>query len=261
MLTKPIGAPLTAEAHIVKAALTDGAATYGANLEQRYVPVEFSLVARGNGGLPAKTVLDEYSNVLARAFSPKTSGWAVYYNSAGSYILRVRPNTAPTVKNRTEYHYDMEVELIADNPLWQRSELFDISIGIVMPKFSFPLTFPFYTGQYISEVYITNPQNEHIKPVFYISRVVGDLTLKNESTGAEMKINKELTENQNLIVNTAQFTVSLYENGEYKEDISNLMDGDFITLPRGNNLIKIYNDLADNFTTCRILYRLPVWEV
>lgn len=261
ILNKPLHQVLGGQAQIVKAALQDGTSTYIKTLDQRNIPIEFTFIPKGNRKLKMKTVWDETSNLLSEAFLPKTMGWLIYENNRGGQIIRARAITTPTETSRGNGWIRYEVELLADSPYWQDSELHEDKIGDLQKKFSFPLSFPFKTGKYTNKSIITNPQSEEIKPIFEVYSVLNELTIKNETTGIEMVINHDIRENQKIIIDVAESTVSLYENGVFVEDISNWMDGDFITFKKGENVISVENDTPDDLTACKALYRIPVWGV
>jgi len=261
ILNEPLGQPLGAQAQTIKAALQDGATTYFSALEQRTIPIKFTLCAEGNSNLLVKTVLDEHLNLISMAFLPKTMGWLLYQNGRGGNLIRARAVTTPTEIGRTNNIIKFEVELIADSPYWQDSILHEVKIGDLDKQFSFPFTFPFKVGSYTSSSIIHNPQAEEIKPVFEVYSVVDDLTIKNETTGATMTINHNIAENQKMIIDVAESTVFLYEDGVFVSDISNWMDGDFITFIKGDNTIKIVNDAPDDLPACKTIYRVPIWGV
>ena len=76
VLNTPLNQPLGGAAQTIKAALQDGATTYTKTLDQRTIPIQFTLIAKGNSKLAMKTVLDEQSNLLSKAFLPKNNGMA-----------------------------------------------------------------------------------------------------------------------------------------------------------------------------------------
>lgn len=261
ILNTPLHQVLGGNAQIVKSALQDGASTYGATLDQRHIPIEFTVVSRGNSKLKLKTVQDEHSDLLSKAFLPKTMGWILYQNGRGGQLIRARAITTPTIISRGSSWIKYEVELLADSPYWQDSELHEVKIGDLQKGFSFPLMFPFYVGSYTNKSTIHNPQTEKIKPIFEVYSVLNNLTIANETTGAEMIINHDITENQTMIIDVSESTVSLYEGGVFIEDISNWLDGDFITFVKGDNVISVENDAPDELTACKAIYRIPVWGV
>ncbi len=261
ILNKPLHQTLGGRAQIVKAALQDGANTFVKTLDQRYIPIEFTLISKGNSKLKMKTVQDEHSNLLSKSFLPKTMGWLLYQNQRGGQLIRARAITTPTITSKGPNWIKYEVELLADSPYWQDSELHQVKIGDLQKMFKFPLAFPFKTGYYTNKSTIHNPQDEEIKPIFEIYSVLNELIIKNETTGAEMTINHNITEGQTMIIDVMESTVSLYENGVFVEDISNWMDGDFITFVKGDNVISVTNDLPDDLTACKAIYRIPIWGV
>lgn len=261
ILNTSLNQPLGGAAQTIKAALQDGATTYIKTLDQRTIPMQFTLIAKGNSKLKMKTVLDEQANLLSKAFLPKTMGWLLYQNSRGGNLIRARAITTPTETGRTSNTIKYEVELVADSPYWQDSELHQIKIGDLQKLFRFPLRFPFKMGRYKSTSVIHNPQEEEIKPIFEVYSVLNELVIENITTGKAMTINHDIAENQKMIIDTAESTVSLYENNVFVQDISNWMDGEFITFVKGDNVIKVANDVPDELPACKAIYRIPVWGV
>lgn len=261
VLNHPLRQVLGGNAQIIKASLQDGASTYNTTLDQRNIPVEFTVIAQGNSKLKLKTVLDEHSDLLSKAFLPKTMGWLVYQNNRGGQLVRARAITTPTITGKGSNWIKYEVELLADSPYWQDSELHEVKIGDLQKMFSFPMSFPFKTGIYTSSSTIHNPQAEGIKPIFEVYSVLNSLTVENETTGLVMTINHDIAENQKMIIDVLESTVSLYEDGVFVEDISNWMDGDFITFTKGDNIIRVSNDIPDDLPACKAIYRIPVWGV
>jgi hypothetical protein len=261
ILNSTLRRPLGGNAQIVKSAMQDGASTYITTLDQRNITVAFTAIAAGNSKLRTKTIRDEQSNLLSKAFLPKGMGWLVYQNGRGGQLIKARAITTPTVTGEGSNWVRYEVELLADSPYWHDSELHEIKIGDLRKLFSFPLTFPFMIGTYNPTSTINNPQSEEIKPLFEVYSVLNSLTITNLTTGAQMRVNRSIAENQKVIIDTAESLVSLYEDGVFAEDISNWLDGDFITLVKGGNVIKAENDVPDELPACKVFYRVPVWGV
>ena len=183
----------------------------------------------------------------------------MYQNGRGGQLVRARAITTPTETGRTHNTIKYEVELVADSPYWQDSELQEVKIGDLQGLFSFPLRFPFKMGRYTSSSTIYNPQDEEIKPIFEVYSVLGKLVIENTMTGGEMTVNHNITAEQKMIIDVGEGTVSLYQNGNFVQDISNWLEGDFITLAPGKNIIKVANDVPDDLPACKLLYRIPVW--
>lgn len=255
VLTSPIRSDVGATAQTFKAPGQDGATTYNATLNQRTISFSFTLEAKGNSSLAASTVLDEQCDIINNAFIPKLQGWLIYNNGRGGNVIRARAIATPTAREQGHNFIKFDVEILTDSATWQDAELKSATLGELQKLWKFPFTLPMTFGIYTQYSTINIPSTEPVYPVFEIYSQLSTLKITNETTGEYIEVNHTIAENQYMRIDTAEKTVSLYEDGEYKEDVSNWADGDFIKLIKGDNRLKAENDTPSDIPAAAIFWR------
>lgn len=255
ILNTALRSDVGAVAQIFKAPFQDGATTYNASLEQRTITFPFTLIAKGNTGLKAKTVLDEHCNILNTAFTPKTIGWLIYTNNSRQQVIRARAVATPTVKDQGMNHINFDLELLTDMAVWQSEKLNSTTIGELSKSWMFPFTFPVIFGNYTQFSTVNNPSTENIYPTFKVTSQLSTLKITNVTTSEYLEVTHTIAENQYMVIDTFEKTVSLYENGVYLDDVSNWMDGDFIKLASGGNVLKVENNIPNDIPAVVMYWR------
>lgn len=260
-----------ATAQINISPLQDGANTSNAQLQQRNFIIKGALIAKGNPLLPADTVLDETINMLNEAFNPKLFGTLIYNNERGGQFIKCRPITTPVITTEVEANtvIKFEIEVLTDDSYWEGTELNVSSVGSLEKLWNPPeFTFPGMFGNYAQISEISNNSKLTIETIIEVYSNAEFIKITNQTTGDYILVEKAIADNQKMVINSKDYSVSLYEKDEYGvyqfvEDVSEwiAIDSEQIRLIPGPNILKVENELQNDVPAASLFYRLPIMGV
>lgn len=270
-LEESIRSGVGAIAQINRSPLQDGANTSNAQLEQRTILVKGALFAKGNRILRADTVLDETINILNEAFNPKVFGTLVYNNERGGQLIKGRPVTTPVITSEVAINtvIKFEVEILTDDSYWHDTTLNSSILGKLTKLWIPPtFTFPGMFGTYTQITEIMNPSRMIADTVIEVYSNLEFIKITNETTGKFILVEQAISDNQKMVIDSKDYSVSLYEkdsSGVYQfiRDVSEWIstDSEPIRLIPGVNVLKVENEVQDDVPTARLLWRLPIMGV
>lgn len=270
-LEESIRSGVGSTAQINKSPLQDGANTSNTQLEQRTILVKGALFARGNRFLRADTVLDETINILNEAFNPKVFGTLIYNNARGGQMIKGRPVITPVITTEVGVNtvIKFEVEILTDDSYWYDITLNSSVLGTLTklwtpPTFTLPGEFGIYTQ--ITEV--TNTSRMIADTVIEVYSNLEFIKITNETTGKFILVEQAISDNQKMVIDSKDHSVSLYEkdaSGQYQfvSDVSEWIstDSEPIRLIPGVNVLRVENEVQNDVPTARLLWRLPIMGV
>lgn len=256
LLSGYVQTDIGSEAQTIKAPLQDGESTYDPTLDKMTITFQMALKIGGTRNVRAKTARDTMKNIVALAFSPNTFGRLIVNNDNGENYARCRPMTKPVIKKQTEGMILYEIELESDYPMWKGEE-HSAFMGYLEKMLIYPVFLPAKYGDYYKGVSIDNEAMIDVYPIFEVSSNLEKFGVENQTTGREFEINHEIKNGETMIIDTYEKTVRLKKPDGAIEDISQYMDGDFLTLAPGVNELIAKNQLLDDTPACKIIWRLP----
>lgn len=227
-----------ADIQLQQAPFQDGATFIESVLEPR--PISFTVTITGNGD----TDISEKRSQLARVFNPKIGPGLLEYKY-GNVERKIYGSSEhvpffPTGEdNRTSSHQIALIDLICPDPYWKSLRITEEPAFEGL--FQFPFEGEFQMGIQRDERIIINdgdaPAPIHV--IFYGPAQTP--TIANITTGEFIKINRALSENEKLIVDTSDENKSVYFENENDERINVFhwidLDSTFFKLQVGENEI------------------------
>lgn len=256
MLSGTVETKVKSKANTAKPPGFDGASTYDPTLEQMEIVFKIAVNISGNRNIPARMARDEMKNILSFCFSPNQFGSLIYNNSAGEHYARVRPTCKPEIIEQSESYVVYEIELESDFPYWQ-GELKSEFVGSVTKLLRYPVKLPGKYGAYQQGCIVFNPSPIKIYPIFELQSAATQFTIKNETNGETFEINHAVVSGEIMRIDTYNNTVKLINQAGVISDVSNYVDGDFVTIASGKNRIISQNEVSGDTPACKIMWRVP----
>lgn len=252
---------LASAAETSKGVRMDGVDTLHVSFEPRHITLSGTILAVGTQQLPAQAVLDRSRQELARTFNPRHPGTLLWNNEAGVYRIRCRPVSAPAFQERIEWSQDFTVEFQADSPLWENNELQMMTLGKVTNMWVFPWSIPTVFSVFLNTGVINNETGEEIRPIIRISpSPLERLEIRNEASGQSLIITHAIDEGQRLIVDMANYLVTLVDGGT-EINVTHWADGTFWGIVPGENHIRVITDTPAYTPETQIEWRVPLLGV
>lgn len=199
---------VTASLQLQKSAYADGSTLVGTTLDEREIPVSFVIVAdedESYGGISEKR------SHVARVLNPKLGkGTLRYENESLVREIDCVADSVPFYPDSGKRGNRMQVgsvTFVAPHPYWQ--SLNHQEEPMFTPMFVFPFEGAFQMGLQLDKrtIYNDGDADAPIRVEFHGPAV--NPTITNESTGKYIKVNRELAENEVLIVNTHSEALSV----------------------------------------------------
>lgn len=215
----------------------DGSSIDNENLEARYMDV--AGVLRGD---TKKEILDR-KDFLYRLFNPKLNGKLLYLEEEIVRIIKCKVEEAPKFSDREVWRQqNFIVSLYCPDPYWldEFETGKQITNWIGGWKFKFKLPFKFKTkGETKVNIYNSGHVETPIEVIFKGPAV--NPSIINHTTGDFIKVNRELTSDDTLIITTAfgNKKVEIEKNGVRLNAFNYIdLDSTFFSLEVGDNLIE-----------------------
>ena len=256
MLSGTVDTKVKSKANTVKPPGFDGASTYDPTLEQMEIVFRIAVNIGGNRNIPARTARDEMKNILSFCFSPNQFGSLIYNNSVGEHYARVRPTCKPEIVEQNESYVVYEIEMESDYPYWQGEKKTEF-VGHLTKMLRYPVKLQSRYGIYQQGCVVYNPSPIKIYPVFELQSAVTQFKITNETNGEMFEINHAVASGETMRIDTYRNTVNLISQSGVITDVSNYVDGDFVTLASGKNRIISQNEISGDTPACKIVWRVP----
>ena len=256
---------LGSSAQVVKAPGRDGATTYHVTLGQPVINITGSMHAPP-GTLDGRLAeLDKMEDELKYAFMPNQFGLLIDRRANGARQIRCRAIEKPVFGRRIQASQSVDIELIADSPLWESAEPVNLMLGQELGRLRFPLRLPSIFGRYDKYGVVDNPSPEHIYPIIEIYTASEMVAVINQTTGAKMQIDRPIAPNCKMIIDPWDARASIWErteNGDwvYSEDASVWLakDSTWWALAPGKNIIALSNEVVTGSVVATVTFRIPM---
>lgn len=253
-LPAPIETTISSVVQAVRSPLRDGRKTYNPVLDRMVIRFDLAVEVRGTRNVNAFIMRDEIKNTVAEAFSPKRYGELICYNNAGEQYARCLPTQTPRIKSETSSLLVYDVELVSDYATWlgEKKEEF---IGRKENLLLYPVTYPATYGSMIPGCIVMNTSRSIAYPVFEVSTSSAQFGVENQTTGKSFTLNHAIAAGEKAVIDTYENTVYLMAADGSATEISHYLDGDFVTLAPGKNILESHNDTLGDVPNCRMIWR------
>lgn len=253
---------------VSKAPFQDGQTTQYVNLTAGNINLIGSILAFGSKQKAAKNVLEEYIDLMNYTFNPKVEGTLIVDNGVTSKQVRCRAINKPTYLDKYNNHVKIDVELVADNPVWESAKEYISGIGFTYNNLRFPLNLPSSTGFIFNQMIADNKTRYDIYPMIEILSIASLIKIENETTGKFIEINRSIEANQKMVIDMKKKKAEIYEKNEdgvyeYKYNATNwlTLESEWIELVPGKNVISINKQILEGVPLSIIKYRIPYMGV
>lgn len=185
----------------------------------------------------------EARNRIIQHCNPKEEMILIYTNEGVKRSIKCKAESTPDMPiNGFRKVVGAEVILVAYHPFWEDVDIIINEISVWTGGMTFPLTLPFslkQKGDPQIDIFIEGHVETPVEIIFH--GPADEPTVTNLTTGEFIKINRPLTSDETLFINTAfgQKTVEVEANG-IRQNAFNYIDlnSTFFNLQPGDNLIE-----------------------
>jgi len=223
-----------------------------------------NLIIRGL--IKSDTDLNEQVKQITSVFNPKKGKGILRYTDENNIVYEIECNiTDFEISNKpddkTYITRKFKVGILCPNPYWKATTTL-VQMGYGLGGFSFPLQLPTKFAENLTKVVITNYGDA---PVPLLIKFYGPATtpeLRNNTTGEVIRVNRALTSDEVLIINTDDNNLDVQVQNLTTgtiEDAWNYIDinaCDFFKLQIGDNEIEFSTGDATEQAKIDIEYRL-----
>lgn len=199
---------------------------------------------------------------IGRIMLPDHDGTITVENEIGIYRITARPLSLPDMEKVLISYGRFKVEFVADNPFWISTERFIKKIGQLQKKACYPLSWPLCYGTFETEAIINNDTNLRLPMKIEITNEAEFIKIINLTTEEFIQINKALSKNQTMTVDTEDCSVVIRtfdddgnlineENANYRLTVDSTPD---MMLDFGQNHIIIENGVSGEGSVATITY-------
>lgn len=220
----------------------DGSTVNSVMLKERTISINGTIIADSNKDLFSKR---EY---LCRIFNPKLkSGQLIYINDNGEKRINCYPEKSPSFGDKQSVTQEFLISLFCPNPFWLDKSCTFEQIATWIGGAKFPCEFPISFAKKGSTVKNINISGDVETPaVITFKGPATNPCVTNLSTGEFIKINKNLTADDTLVINTEFGNKKVYieDKSGNKVNVFNWIDlgSTFFQLKTGDNVIQYSSD-------------------
>lgn len=206
---------------------TDGAITTDVYFQPRTIEI--------NGYILADNVA-WYSRLkqdLLRGCNPKKKYDLYYFNGHKKYYAEVRPDQLPSITPINFCNAQFTLYLVIDGFYWLSESEIISTVFMRTDKVKGTFTLPMVLTQRISKANVYNDGDVEIFPTFEImcESSVSELLIKNNVTGAFIKIAKALTSGEKVVIDNENKTVISDQQGNLINYVTK--ESDFFSVQPG----------------------------
>lgn len=210
----------------------DGGDTISTNLNARTIILNLAFIGKENKRYSDSAMRGVWENIQA-TFLPGKKGILILENDLGEFFIDCYPFEMPKPERSTATLNTVTLQMIADYPYWQ--SVTPTEINLVGGNNT-----------------VNNPSNMPVPFTLEIKNI-NSVTVKNLSTGGEMKSNKALGVGQTLKIDTKECETKLYaSDGSFTyADIT--PQTDYFLLAPGNNVLQVL-PFVNGTSTAKLIY-------
>lgn len=186
---------------------------------------------------------------LIRCLTAKSSpGTVYYYNDYISAKIGAIPQSSPKFTDRVRNYNEADITFFTPNPHWESLDERIVKIAWVGNEFEFPIaiepTMQFGVIKSKETVIINAALNTSII-ITITAPATNPIKIRNNTTGQVIELERDLTENEQLIINTKRSnkSVTLVHNDGTREDAFHYItpDSELFELVPGANELEYIN--------------------
>lgn len=244
------------EASIISSTIPgmDGAYMQGIRIEPREIPC--TVYVHGNDRQ------DMYSQryELIRKLTPTSKlGWLYYRNDYIHVRTQAIPRLPPDFTERIRNYNKADISFWCPSPYWQSISNKSEEIGYIKGTgFKYPFSLPIKFANLKSEVMIDYQGSVPAPVTITIYGSAAKPKITNKTTGKYIAVEKELTDNQRLVIVTTRGSksVKIAETGKSTKDAFQYIDPEsvFWELQPGENIISYDSGDDSQKTAVKIVY-------
>jgi hypothetical protein len=246
---------LEADLQTQQAPFQDGSTLIDTLLKERSIALDVTI--RGTG----REHIQNLRRYFSQVFNPKLGlGTLRYEIESGIWEIAAAPEGVPSYPygkdNRSSNLQKATVDLLAPNPYWKSIEITSEPMSAYIGLFEWSLEFPIEYGmQGASQTFVNNGDVD-VPVIIEFHGPATNPVVTNETTGAFVKINRDLQEGDVLILNTDPDNLYVTINGD---DVFNWVDAssilsNFVLIP-GENLISYSADAGQVQGIAKLTWR------
>lgn len=260
-LEKIDGNSLSVNRTTVTALQQDGQTTTNSNYGVRTIICDLAFIGVSGGKYDKYEMLTLWQEVL-KTIIPKQTGILTYQNDIGTYKIECYPYEVPNYDIKVATFSKFQLEFVADNPFWLSEEQFALKLGQVTGGIQYPLIYPIQYGEWITTLTLENDTNIELPCVVEVSTNANYVKVINNTTGEFIQVEKAITENQKLIIDTGNYTVEIVTYDDLGVEVSReyanyrlTYDSTYFNLAIGENELSIENGIAGATIPATVKYR------
>lgn len=240
--------------HAQTAPYQDGETPIDTILQARYITVISSIL-----GSAKESVRASRAN-LQRVLNPKLGESLIHYEyDGGVKEIYGKAEQMPSFKpgdKFSAYHQRTQFVLRCSNPYWKSIALTSEPMSAYIGEFEYPVEYPVeYGTQGASQTFVNNGDVD-VPVIIEFHGPATNPVVTNETTGAFVKINRDLQDGDVLLLNTDPGDLYVTINGE---DVFNWVDAssilsNFVLIP-GDNFISYSADAGQAQGIAKLTWR------
>jgi hypothetical protein len=242
-----------ADTQLVSSPFLDGAIHIDSLLEPRPIAVEGAI----NILDPIK--INEHRSLIQRVCNPKLGvGKIIYENESGIKEISAIPDGSPIFPDKEREPYQrFLINYICPDPYWRDPERVSRALKAYNGKFSIPTTFPIELGVSGDSTILQNAGHVSTPVTIEIQGPVVNPQVKNLTTGQVFRINKSISVNEVIHIDTTskEKRVEVIRNGVSLINAMGWVDyavTDFWQLVPGDNEIEYTADAGEHDATVAV---------
>lgn len=242
----------------------DGSDVQGILLEDRVIRLQ-ATIRKDNREELYKTRRKIMRIINPRTYNIKTEDKGelllFYTNDYKTYRIYAHIEDQIDFKTRVNNHMTADIIFTANDPYLLDEENTKLAIKAFLGGLTFPLKLPDRFSNVGFQRTIENNGDKEIPLTILYHGPVKNPTVFNDTMGESIKVNKTLTANETLIINTAygKETVDILKEDGTMENVFNWIDlehRDFFRLTWGENIIRYSGDDESNIGTIDVEFAI-----
>ncbi|GAA5417701.1 hypothetical protein Pryu01_02776 [Paraliobacillus ryukyuensis] len=222
----------------------DGSTHVDTRLEEKHPYIEFIIMADDF------MQLSYYRRYISKVFNPKIQGRIELIYGDKTYVIDAIPEQVPSfpdegtdANGRTQ---TVSVNLVSPDPYWRYPQKISRALKAYEGRFTLPFTLPFELGVSGDSTTLTNEGNVDCPITIDVQGPVTRPQIRNLTTGKFMLLNRTLSSNEVLHINTSDHNkrAEIYRDGLVFEKAWGYIDdgSEFFKLITGDNELEYLAD-------------------
>lgn len=223
----------------------NGQITHDIKLSARTITAKFYIFG-SMGNKWSKAELERNWSNIQKLLAVGKKGTLTFINDTGSYEIECFVTELQMLSRKVGMLYEFEVSFAADNPFWRKSEIISKRVGTVTGGMTYPYQYPLSYGVWSNSTAIINDTGYDIPLIIEFSNCSNNCMIINNTTGAFIKLVKNVLSTEKIIVTTEDMSVTKINTDGTISTATNDVDinSEPIYLVQGENILSMETDFA-----------------